>query len=100
MANGSRRSFPTAPAAAAVVSEAMIDPMKTPCCQLKASVINGTTVDRRPPKRTAEIGTPRGASHSAALEGSRDPGGGHRGFGWAAGVPVPGVQDWPFQSVR
>jgi hypothetical protein len=31
MANGSRRSLPTAPAAAAVVSDAMIEPRNTPC---------------------------------------------------------------------
>ena len=35
IAIGSRRTTPTAPAAAAVVSEAMIEPTKTPCCQLR-----------------------------------------------------------------
>ena len=33
MAKGSKRSSPTAPAAAAVVSEAMIEPRNTPCSQ-------------------------------------------------------------------
>ncbi len=75
MAKGSRRSRPTAPAAAAVVSDAMMDPRNTPCCQSKASVMSGTTELRRPPKRMAEIGTPPGSSHSGAIAGS-----------WAAGA--------------
>src|SRR6202011_379779 len=100
MANGSRRSLPTAPVAAAVVSEAMIEPRNTPCSQLNASVISGTTDDRRPPNRMAEIGTPAGSSHSGAIAGSWDAGAVKRALGWAAGVPDAGVQSWPFQSVR
>jgi len=43
MANGSRRSLPTAPAAAAVVSDAMIEPRNTPWSQSNASVTRGNT---------------------------------------------------------
>src|SRR5580658_8859568 len=69
MAKGSRRRFPTAPAAAAVVSEAMMDPRKTPWAQSKDSVTRGTTDRRRPPNKTAEMGTPDGSSHSGAQAG-------------------------------
>src|SRR6516162_6175412 len=99
MANGSRRSLPTAPAAAAVVSDAMIEPRKTPWRQLNASVMSGTTEDRRPPKRMAEIGTPAGSCHSGAMAGSWAAGAVNLALGWAAGVPDPGVQSWRFQSV-
>ena len=37
IANGSRRSLPTAPAAAAVVSEAIVAPTNTPCSHERAS---------------------------------------------------------------
>src|SRR6516165_6897895 len=100
MANGSRRRCPTAPAAAAVVSDAMIDPRNTPCCQVNASVIRGTTDDRRPPKRMAEIGTPAGSSHSGAIAGSWAAGAVNLALGWAAGVGDSGVQSSPLQSVR
>src|SRR6516164_5020585 len=100
MANGSRRNCPTAPAAAAVVSEAMIDPRNTPCSQSKASVISGATLERRPPKRMASMGTPAGSSHSGAMAGSWAAGAVNRALGCAAGVPDPGVQSWRFQSVR
>src|SRR5688572_9822676 len=108
MANGSRRSLPTAPAAAAVVSDAMIEPRKTPCCHEYASVINGTTDERRPPKRIAEIGTPFGSCHSAAIAGSCAAGAVNLALGCAAGVSEDedddddddGVQSLPFQSIR
>src|SRR5918993_3360084 len=100
MAKGSRRSLPTAPAWAAVVSEAMIEPRKTPCCQLRASCTSGTTEERRPPKRMAEMGTPLGSSHSGAMVGHWAAGAVKRALGWAAGVPDSGVQSLPFQSVR
>src|SRR5205823_7383745 len=100
MANGSRRSLPTLPAAAAVVSEAMIEPRKTPCCQSKASKISGTTDARRPPNRMAEIGTPAGSSHSGAMAGSWLAGAVKRALGWAAGGEDSGVQLLPRQSVR
>src|ERR1044072_5022805 len=100
MAKGSKRSFPTAPAWAAVVSELMIEPRKTPCSQSKASVTSGTLVARRPPKRMAEIGTPAGSSHSGAIDGHWAAPTVKRALGWAAGVPDSGVQSWPFQSFR
>ena len=100
MANGSRRSLPTAPAAAAVVSDAMIEPRNTPCCQSNASCTSGTTDERRPPTRMAEIGTPFGSSHSGAIVGHCAAGVVKRAFGCAAGEPDSGVQSWRFQSVR
>src|SRR5439155_6391425 len=100
MANGSRRSLPTAPAAAAVVSDAMIEPRKTPCCQLNASWIRGTTVERRPPNSMAEIGTPLGSCHSDAMAGSWAAGAVKRAFGCAAGPSDAGVHPLPFQSVQ
>ena len=42
MAKGSRRRLPTAPAAAAVVSDAMIEPRNTPCAQSKDWKTSGT----------------------------------------------------------
>src|ERR1700679_2135152 len=100
MAKGSRRRFPTAPAAAAVVSDAMIDPRNTPCSQSRDWNTRGTTEARRPPRRMAEMGTPLGSSHSGAMAGSWLAGVVKRALGWAAGVPEAGVQSWPFQSVR
>src|ERR1700737_5530561 len=100
MEKGSRLSLPPAPAAAAVVSEPMIEPRNTPCSQLKASVPSGTTDERRPPKRMAEIGTPDGDSHSGAMAGSWAAGAVNLALGWAAGVGESGVHSWPFQSVR
>lgn len=58
--------------AAAVVSDDMVAPMKTPCCQSRASLTSGTVVLRRPPNRIAEIGTPLGSSHSSARIGHCD----------------------------
>src|SRR5829696_8861673 len=98
-ANGSRRSLPTAPAAAAVVSDAIVAPRKTPWSQSYASCTSGTTVERRPPNRKASIGTPAGSSHSGAIAGSCDAGTVKRAFGWAAGVPDCGVQSLPCQSI-
>src|SRR5207237_9812447 len=100
MAKGSRRSLPTAPAAAAVVSDAMIEPRKTPCSQSKDWWMSGTVVDRRPPTRMAEMGTPLGSCHSGAMAGSWAAGAVKRALGWAAGVEDSGVQSWRFQSVR
>src|SRR5436305_8214676 len=94
MAKGSRLSLPTAPAAAAVVSDAMIEPRNTPCSQSKDSCTSGTTDERRPPKSTAEMGTPLGSSHSGAMEGHWAAGAVKRALGWAAGVPEAGVHSW------
>src|SRR3954447_14864932 len=100
VATGSRRGLPTAPAAAAVVSEPMIEARNTPWFQSKASVISGITDERRPPTRMAEIGTPTGSSHSGAMAGSCAAGAVNRALGWAAGVSDAGVQSLPRQSVR
>ena len=100
MAKGSRRRLPTAPAWAAVVSDAMMEPRKTPCSQSWDWKTSGTTEARRPPKRMALIGTPWGSSHSGAMAGSWLAGVVKRALGWAAGVPFSGVQSLPFQSVR
>src|SRR5689334_21150225 len=100
MANGSRRSSPTLPSAAAVFSLATFAPRKTPCCQSKDSVTSGTAEARRPPMRIAEIGTPLGSSHSDAIVGHCAAGVVKRALGSEAGVPDAGVQSLPFQSVR
>src|ERR671918_2987041 len=99
MAKGSKRSFPTAPAWAAVVSELMIEPRNTPCSQSSDSVTSGTLVARRPPKRIAEIGTPLGSSHSGAIDGHCDAGAVKRALGWAAGASEAGVQSLSRQSI-
>src|SRR5918995_5076649 len=99
MAKGSKRSLPTAPAWAAVVSELMIEPRNTPWAQSRDSVTSGTLVARRPPKRIAEMGTPFGSSHSGAIDGHCDAGVVNRALGWAAGASDSGVQSWRFQSI-
>src|SRR5215212_10189891 len=99
IAIGSKRSSPTTPAAAAVFSEPMIDPINTPCCQSKASVTSGTTVARRPPNRKASIGTPFGSSQSGAIEGHCAAGVVKRAFGCAALSPDSGVQSCASQSI-
>src|ERR671910_1462536 len=100
IAKGSKRSLPTAPAWAAVVSELMIEPRNTPWSQSSDSVTSGTLVARRPPNRMAEIGTPFGSSHSGAIDGHCDAGVVNRALGCAAGASEAGVQSLPFQSVR
>src|SRR5260370_8003395 len=85
MAMGSRRVMPTSPVMAAVVSEAMVAPTKTPCCQSKDSYTSGATRARRPPKMNAEIGTPSGASHFGEMLGDCCAGTVYRAFGGAAG---------------
>src|ERR1044072_5993531 len=100
IAIGSWRSLPTSPAAAAVVSEDMIEPRKTPCSQSKASRTSGTTLERRPRKRKASIGTPAGSCPSGAIYGQADAGVVKRAFGWDEGVSESGVQSSPCQSIR
>src|SRR4051812_5244175 len=102
MAIGSRRTWPTAPAAAAVFSEDSVAPRNVPCCQSNDSLTSGIVVLRRPPKRIAEIGTPLGSSHSGARIGHWLIGVQYREFGWAAGSPASpllGVQSLPFHDV-
>ena len=66
IAIGSRRTTPTCPTAAAVVSLDSVAPMNVPWTQSRASVTRGIVVLRRPPNRIASIGTPRGSSYSLA----------------------------------
>src|ERR1700740_264655 len=100
MANGSCRSSPTVPSAAAVFSEATLAPRNTPWSQSKDSITSGTVLARRPPNKIAEIGTPAGSSHSGAMIGHWSAGVVNREFGCAAGSGEPGVQSRPFQSIR
>src|SRR5215216_4527737 len=100
IANGSKRSSPTVPAAAAVFSELIVAPRNTPCSQPNASRTSGAPELRRPPKRNASIGTPLGSSHSTAIDGHWLAGVVKRAFGCAAGVSESGVQSSPFQSIR
>src|SRR6267142_5904301 len=99
IAIGSRRSCPTLPAAAAVVSLLTVAPRKVPCCQLKASVTRGTIPARRPPNRIASMGTPLGSSHSGAITGHWLAGVVNREFGCAALRPDSGVQGRRSQSI-
>src|SRR5215471_2599682 len=69
IANGSRRTSPTLPLAAAVVSEPIVAALYTPSSQLIASTTRGIVSLRRAPKMKAEIGTPSGLSHSGSSEG-------------------------------
>src|SRR5262252_4786527 len=85
MAMGSRRVIPTSPVAAAVVSDAIVAPTNTPCCQSNDSYTSGATRARRPPKMNAEIGTPSGASHFGEMLGDWCAGTVYRAFGCAAG---------------
>ena len=66
---GSRRTTPTAPAAAAVVSEAMMEPTKAPFCQDVDWYTRGAVFARRPPNTIAEIGTPAGLANSEEMQG-------------------------------
>src|ERR1700728_177343 len=104
MAMGSRRTLPTAPAAAAVVSEPMVAPTYTPALQLNAWYTSGMVVARRPPKINALIGTPFGSSHDGSMVGHCEAGAVKREFGCAALAPVSlaicGVQRLPRQSVH
>src|SRR3954449_4503164 len=99
IANGSNRSFPTSPAAAAVVSDDIIAPVNTPCSQSNASRTSGTTVERRPPNSIASIGTPFGSSQLSAIDGHCDAGVVKRAFGRAAGCSDSGVQSLASQSI-
>ena len=97
---GSRRSSPTVPSAAAVRSDEIVAPKKTPCSQSRASATRGTLVARRPPKMIASMTTPRGSSQSSEMDGHWAAATVKRELGWAAGVPDAGVQSCPVQSTR
>ena len=88
------------PNAAAVISELMIEPRKTPCSQSKPSRTRGTVEVRRPPNMIASIGTPAGSSQFGAMAGSCAAGAVNRALAWAAGLSEPGAQSWPVQSIR
>ncbi len=99
MAKGSRRSLPTSPMLAAVVSDEAVAPRKTPWSQSSASVTRGTTPLRRPPKMKISIGTPSGFSQSELMAGHWAAGAVKRALGCAAGSALPGDQSRPFQSI-
>src|SRR5271170_3116268 len=102
MAMGSRRTCPTPPVAAAVVSDPMVAPMYTPALQLNAWYTSGIVVARRPPNTSALIGTPVGSSHAGSMVGHCAAGAVKRELGCAALAPVSlaicGVHRLPFQS--
>src|SRR2546426_11762927 len=77
----------------------MIEPRKVPCCHERASFTSGTTPARRPPNRIAEIGTPRGLSHSGEITGHWRAGAVKRALGCAALRPLSGVQRRRSQSM-
>ncbi len=59
MANGSWRNFPIVPTAAAVISEETVAPKNIPCRPIKSFTDKEEpSVERLPPKRMAEMGTP------------------------------------------
>src|SRR4051812_26586997 len=99
IAIGSRRTTPTLPVAAAVVSEPSVAPRKTPCDQLNDWSTSGTVVARRPPKMIAEMGTPPGSSANLEREGLLLIGAVKRELGCAAFSGDAGVQRSPFQSM-
>src|SRR5215510_6828596 len=98
MAMGSRRTTPTFPVMAAVVSVLMAEPRKTPCAQSNASNTRGITFERREPKMRPEIGTPFGSSQLGAIEGHCEASTVKRELGCAAG-PCPWCHGRPCQSV-
>src|SRR5215468_8116020 len=84
IAIGSRRTTPTAPLCAAVVSDATEAPTNTPWFQSKDCRTSGAVRARRPPNTIAEIGTPFGSSQWGEIEGHCEAGAVKREFGWAA----------------
>src|SRR2546423_3510025 len=100
MAIGSRRTTPTAPVVAAVVSAPAVAPRYTPSVQLKDWRTSGTVVERRPPKRMAEIGTPFGSIANRDSAGLLVIGAVKRLFGCAAYSREPLDHGRPRQSVR
>src|SRR5262249_58795543 len=98
MAKGSRRPSPPLPAAAAVVSEAIVAAAYTPSAQLNAWYTKGTVLLRRPPKMKAEIGTPSGLSQSGSRLGHCAAATVKRALGCAALTPECAPQLCPSQS--
>src|ERR1700722_11526866 len=100
IAIGSRRTTPTAPLAAAVVSLPSVAPTYTPCIQLNAWKISGSVFARRPPKIIAEISTPFGSFAASSSTGLFAIGAVNRLFGWAAFVADPAFHGLPVQSMH
>src|SRR6185503_16207040 len=84
IAIGSRRTTPTAPVAAAVVSEPIVAPTNTPCAQSRLWNTSGGTRARRPPNTIAESGTPCGSSQRDDMLGHCRAGAVKRELGCAA----------------
>src|SRR5438552_13050698 len=100
IAIGSRRTTPTAPLCAAVVSDATEAPTNTPWLQSKACSTSGAVRARRPPNTSAEMGTPCGSSNLGEIDGHCAAGAVKREFGWAAFSLDPFRHGRPRQSVR
>ena len=86
---GSRRITPTAPVAAAVVSEPITEPTNTPWFQLLDWYTRGVRFARRPPKMIAEIGTPAGLLNSGEMHGQFSAGAVNLEFGCARVLFLP-----------
>src|SRR5690349_22719069 len=99
IAIGSRRTRPTFPVAAAVVSEPMVAAQYTPESQSKASLTRGTVSERRPPNTKADIGTPCGSSQAESIDGHWEAGTVKRALGCEALRPQSGVHSLPCQSM-
>src|SRR5882724_10919608 len=99
MAIGSRRTTPTAPVCAAVVSKATEAPTNTPWFQSKAWRTSGAVRARRPPKTSAEIGTPCGSLNFGEIDGHCAAGAVNRELGCAAFSAEPLRHGRPCQSV-
>src|SRR4029453_11580247 len=99
IAIGSRRTTPTAPLCAAVVSDATDAATNTPCSQSRAWKTSGAPRARRPPRRNALIGTPCGSSQRGEIDGHCRAGAVKREFGCAAFSALPRVHGRPCQSV-
>src|SRR5512138_2279791 len=99
IAIGSRRTPSFSPCAAAVVSEPIVEARYTPCSQLNDWSTSGIVVERRPPKMSAEMGTPFGSWAKRESAGLFAIGAVKRLFGWAALSAEPFFQGAPFQSI-
>src|SRR5882724_8098237 len=99
IAIGSRRTMPTCPVAAAVVSEPIVGPTYTPCTQLNAWMTSGMVFERRPPKMIAETGTPLGCPAAGSSTGLFVSGAVKREFGCAALPRDWAVHSLPCQSI-
>ena len=75
---------------AAVISEPIIEPIKTPWFQLSDSCTSGMVDGLLPPTSIADINTPSGSSHSFAKTGDSVASTVNLEFGCAAGVFIDG----------